>query len=87
MFCQASECCSDLKHFKEWLSTTKFVGSPTENIAFDEMVNLQKEMQSMMMSQLKQQHGFLEHQKEKEKIQESTFKLPKLDMLFFLGIN
>ena len=49
------------------------------------MVNLQKEMQSMMMSQLKQQHDFLEHQKDKEKTNESTLKLPKLDMLSFSG--
>ena len=49
------------------------------------MVNLQKEMQSMMMSQLKQQHEFLEHQKVKEKTTESTLKLPKLDMLSFSG--
>ena len=85
VFCQATERWSDLKHFKEWLSTSKFVGSPTKKIAFDEMVNLQKEMQSMMMSHLKKQQDFLEHQKEKEKTQESTLKFPKLDMLSFSG--
>ena len=49
------------------------------------MVNLKKVMQSVMMSQLKQQHEFLEHQKEKEKANESTLKLPKFDMLSFSG--
>ena len=85
VFCQATECWSDLKHIKEWLSTSKFGGSSTKKIAFDEMVNLQKEMQSMMVSHLKKQQDFLEHQNEKEKTQESTLKFPKLDMLYFSG--
>ena len=38
-----------------------------------------------MYSQLKKQHDFLEQQKDKEKQQEFTLKLPKLDMLAFSG--
>ena len=78
-------CCSDLRNFKEWLSKTKFLGGSSENKAFTDMFNLQKEMQNMMMSQLKQQHDFLEHRKDKEKTNESTMKLQNLDMLSFSG--
>ena len=31
VFCKATECCSDLRNFKEWLSKSKFVESSTEN--------------------------------------------------------
>lgn len=71
VFYNATECCSDLKQFKEWLVITKakLAESPKEKIEFTQIVNLQKEMQSMMLSQLKQQHEFLERQKEEEKQQ------------------
>ena len=49
-------------------------------MAFSEMFNLQKEMQSAMMNQLKQQHELSEHQKKKEKASESTLKLPKFEI-------
>ena len=58
VFSQAIECCSELQHFKERLSKSNFGEGPTEKIAFSALVNLQKEMQSVMMSQLKQQHEF-----------------------------
>ena len=86
-FNSSEECCADLKHLKEWLITerVKIDKSPKEKIEFSEMVTLQKEMQKMMYSQLKEQRNFLEHQKEKEKHEGSSLKLPKLDMLPFTG--
>ena len=51
----------------------------------DQIVELQKQMNDIVVSQMKQQNEFLEKQEEREKELAMSVKLPKLDMLTFSG--
>ena len=51
----------------------------------DHIVELQKQMNTIVVNQMKQQNEFLEKQEEREKELATSVKLPKLDMLTFSG--
>lgn len=54
--------------------------SETENL-----IKAQEKMQQLMLSQLKKQQEFLERQEQKESVEGSAVKLPKLDISSFNG--
>ena len=51
----------------------------------NQIVELQKQMNTIVVSQMKQQHEFLEKQEEREKELATSVKLPKFDMHTFSG--
>ena len=51
----------------------------------DQIVELQKQMNSIVVSQMKQQNEFLEKNKKREKKLATSVKLPILDMPTFSG--
>ena len=83
---QAVECISRLKQFEEAISTKKLKKEEAkEKYGMDQIVELQKQMNTIVVSQMKQQHEFLEKQEEREKELATSVKLPKLDMHTFSG--
>ena len=65
---QAIECISRLKQFEETISTKKVKKEEAkEKYGMDQIVELQKQMNTIVVSQMKQQHEFLEKQEEREK--------------------
>lgn len=83
---KALECVLNLKHFKETVSLSKMMAADKkEKYGLDQIVELQKQMNSIVVDQMKAQHEFLEKQELKEKELATTVKLPKLDMISFSG--
>lgn len=82
----ALECIMNLKEFKDTVSITKEKkATEKEKYGFDQIVDLQKQMNSIVADQIKQQTEILEKQELREKELTTTVKLPKLDMITFSG--
>ena len=65
---QAIECIPRLKQFEEAISTKKVKKEEAkEKYGTDQIVELQKQMNTIVVSQMKQQHEVLEKQEEREK--------------------
>ena len=62
----------------------KAIEAKGKNI-LDQIVELQKQMNTIMLNQMKQQHEFLEKQEMKETELGTAVKLPKFDMIYFAG--
>ena len=74
------------KQFEEAISTKKLKKEEAkEKYGIDQIVELQKQMNTIVVSQMKQQHELLEKQEEREKELVTSVKLPKLDMHTFSG--
>lgn len=83
---KAIECILRLKQFEENISMKKVkLAEAKEKYGMEQIVELQKQMNTIVVNQMKQQHEFLEKQEEREKELATTVKLPKLDMLPFSG--
>ena len=83
---KAIECISRLKQFEETISVKKVEKTEAkEKYGMDQIDELQKQMNDIVVSQMKQQNEFLEKQEEREKELATSVKLPKLDMLTFSG--
>ena len=82
----AIECFMNLKQFKDEINVEKEKKAASkEKYGLDQIVELQKQMNSIVTNQMKQQTEFLEKQEIKEKELAKTVKLPKLDMMTFSG--
>ena len=76
----------NLKEFTDKVSMTKEKKAATkEKHGFDQIVDLQNQMNSIVADQMKQQNEILEKQELKEKELATSVKLPKLDMVTFSG--
>ena len=65
---KAIECLSRLKQFEEIISVKKVEKTVAkEKYGMDQIVELQKQMNGIVVSQMKQQNEFLEKQEEREK--------------------
>lgn len=83
---KAMDCVLNLKQSKEEISLTKVKEAEAkEKVGLNQIVELQKQMNSIVVTQLKQQNEFLEKQEIKAKELATTVKLPKLDMITFFG--
>ena len=83
---RAIECALNLKKMKDEICLTKAKDADIkEKVGMDHIVELQKQMDSIVVDQTKQQHDFLEKQEKKEKELATTGKLPKIDIVTFSG--
>ena len=83
---KAFKCILNLKQFLVSFSKAKEKETEIkEKSSLDQIVELQKQMNEIVVNQMKQQHEFLEKQEMKEKEIGATVKLPKLDMIPFSG--
>ena len=82
---KAVECVMNLKQFKDEIGVAKEKKAVTKKYGFDQMVDLQKQMNCIVTNQMKQQSEFIEKQELKEKELATTVKLPKLDMINYSG--
>ena len=83
---RAIECALNLKKMKDEICLTKAIDADMkEKVGNDRIVELQKQMNFIVVDQMKQQHDFLEKQDKKEKKLATTVKLPKIDIVTFSG--
>ena len=83
---KAIECALNLKQMKDEICLTKAKEADVkEKVGMSHIVELQKQMSSIVVDQMKQQHDFLEKQDKKEKELATTVKLPKIDIMSFSG--
>ena len=89
----AMECCIDLKQMKEQLVDSKEEELDASKLATQREPDKLAEMQSLILTQMKQQQDFLDHQQNKIKEQEklsalektSSVKLQKIDIVSYSG--
>ena len=75
-----------LEQFKEEFMLTKVqVVEEKERIGMNQIVELQKQMNSIVFDQMKQEHKLIEKRELKEKELETAVKLPKLEIAVFSG--
>ena len=83
---KALECILNLKEFKEEISLVNVkVAEAKEKCGFDQIVELQKQMNTIVVNLMKQQSELIEKQEIKEKELATTVKLSKIDMVTFTG--
>ena len=86
---KAMECALSLKQLKDKISLTKAKEAETKKkFGMSHIVELQKQMNSIVVNQMKQQNEFLEKQekkKKKKKKEKELVKLPKIDIMAFSG--
>ena len=83
---KAMECALNLKQMKDEICFAKVKEADVkEKVGMSHIVELQKQMNSIVVDQMKQQHDFLEKQDKKEKELATTVKLPKIDIVTFSG--
>ena len=83
---EAMECIATLKQLKEKVSASKVKKvEAKESQGLDQIVALQRQMNAIVASQMRQQTEILEKQELREKELSTTVKLPKLDMVTFSG--
>ena len=83
---KAIDCVTNLKQFKDEISMAKEKKAATkEKYGLDQIVYLQKQMNSIVTNQMKNQAEFIEKQELKEKEMAMAVKLPKLEMTSYSG--
>ena len=83
---KAIECVLNLKQMKDEISQNKAKEADVkEKVRMTHIVELQKQMNAIVVDQMRQQHDFLEKQDKKEKELATTVKLPKIDIMPFSG--
>ena len=82
----AMDCVLNLKQFKEGFASTKAKETEAKDrVGLNQIVELQKKMNSIVDDQLKQQHELFKKQEKKERELATTVKLPKIDIVPFAG--
>ena len=83
---KAMECALNLKQLKDEFNLSKTKASEEkETVGMNQLVDLQKQMNSIVADQMRQHHDFLENQDKKEKELATTVKLPKIELMSFSG--
>ena len=82
----AMDCVLNLKQFKEGFAITKAKETEAKDrVGLNQIVELQKKMNSIVDDQLKQQHELFKRQEKKEKELATTVMLPKIVKVSFCG--
>ena len=83
---EALECVTNLKQFKEKVCVVKVKKSEAKRShGLDQIFEWQKEMNAIVVNQMKQQRELLEKQEINEKELSTTVKLPKVERMVFSG--
>ena len=83
---KALDCVLNLKEFKEEINLIKVKMAETkEKYGFEQIVELQKQMNTVVVNQMKQQSELIEKQELKDKELATTEELPKIDITTFTG--